>query len=142
VIETIQDDIVTQLLTITGIGTVDAWQGDIEDMEEILKISQKLPALHVIYHGSGFGEKKTIGANRADNRMRFMIVLVNKNAKSRAAGAASSYTIIEAVRSKLMGHKTSPYQGFLWPLKEDLLLALGGIQVYGLIYFMDTGVTV
>jgi len=140
-IETIQDDIVTQLLTITGIGTVDAWQGDVSDLEELLTLPQKLPALHVVYHGAVFDDRKVIGANRADNQMRFLIILVNKNLKSRKEGAGSSCTIIEAVRAKLMGHKVAPY-GWLWPLKEDLLLALGGVQIYGMIYRMNTNVTV
>jgi len=141
-IETIQDAIITQLETISGVGSVGAWQGDVNDIEEILQIPQKLPALHVIYHGAGFADKKTLGAAiSADANMRWMIISVNKNLKSRAAGAVSSYTMIEAVRNKLMGYRISPYHGFLWPLQEDLLTALGGLQVYGLIYRMNTSVT-
>jgi len=137
-IETIQDAIITALETITGVATVGAWQGDIEDL---LKTPQRLPALQVIYRGAVFGEKAVIGVNRADHQMSFLVVLVAKNFKSRSAGADSCYTIIDGVRSELVGLKIAPY-GFLWPAKEELLMAEGGLLVYGLSYNMNTNVTV
>lgn len=133
-IETIQDAIITELQKITGGPAVGVWQGDIEDL---LKSPQRLPALYVIYQGADFEEKRVIGLNRADHTMIFMVVLIAKNVKSREAGAAASYTIIEAVRSYLIGHQIAPY-GFLWPVKEDLILAEGGILVYGLTYRVKT----
>lgn len=141
-IEAIQNTIITALQTITGIGTVDAWQGEVDDLSEILQIPQTVPALYVIYHGGAYEDKKVIGANRADEQMRFLIILVNENQRGRKTGAASSYTVIEAVRAKLMGLKITPYPGFLWPSRDDLLHALGGLQVYGLLYRVKTSVTV
>ena len=138
-IETIQEAIVTELLTITDIGTVAAWQGDIGDLDEILQIPQKLPALHVIYHGGEYGEKKVMGANKVEVNMQFMLIAVTKNLKGRKEGASASYTLIEAVRTKLMGYKILPY-GFLWPVREDLLRALGGVQIYGLIYRLNANI--
>lgn len=133
-IEAIQDEIITQLQKISGVANVGVWQGDIED---VLQSAQRLPALNVIYQGADFEEKKIIGANRADHRMNFLVVLVSRNLKSREAGASEAYTIIEAVRNYLIGHKISPY-GSLWPVREDLATAEGGLLVYGLHYRLQT----
>ena len=131
-IETIQDAIISKLEEITGVNTVGVWQGDIDDL---LKTPQRLPALHVIYQGSDFEEKRTIGGDQPGFAMDFLIVLVGKSLRSREAGASSCYTIIEAVRDKLIGYQVADYD-ILWPVKEDLLLAEGGLLVYGLNYRM------
>ena len=131
-IETIQDAIITKLEEITSVNTVGVWQGDIDDL---LKAPQRLPALHVIYQGSDFEEKRTIGGDQPGFAMDFLIVLVGKSLRSREAGASSCYTIIEAVRDKLIGYQVEDYD-ILWPVKEDLLLAEGGLLVYGLNYRM------
>jgi phage gp37-like protein len=135
-IETIQDAIITELEKIDGVKTVGVWQGDIDDL---LKAPQRLPALHVIYQGADFEEKTVIGINRADHRMDFLIVLAARNLKSREAGASGAYTIIEAVRNYLIGRQISPY-GWLWPVKEDLVMAEGGLLVYGLNYRLKTNI--
>jgi len=135
-ITTIQGEIIKQLEKITAVASVGVWQGDIEDL---LKSPQRLPALNVIYHGADFDEKKVIGTNRADHQMDFLIVLVGRNLKSREAGASEAYTIIEAVRNYLIGHPISPY-GWLWPVREDLVMAEGGLLVYGLNYRLKTNV--
>jgi hypothetical protein len=136
-IETIQDDIIDHLILIEAVGgRAGVWQGDID---ELLKTPQRLPALFVIYQGADFAEKSVIGLNRADHTMDFLVVLIAKNAKSREAGAAACYTIIETVRSYLIGHKINPY-GYLWPTKEDLILAEGGLLVYGLGYRLKTNI--
>jgi phage gp37-like protein len=132
-IETIQDDIITQLEKISGIKSVGVWQGDIDDL---LKSPQQLPALAVIYQGADFDEKRNMGENRARHQMDFLIVVIQRNLKSREDGASSAYTIIEAVRNYLIGHWVNPY-GYFWPVKEDLLSAGGGFLVYGLSYRMD-----
>jgi hypothetical protein len=134
-IETIQDDIIEHLLLIDAVGNrVGVWQGDVKDL---LKTAQRLPALFVIYQGADFEEKRVMGLNRADHTMDFLVILIAKNAKSREAGAAACYTIIEAVRNYLIGHTIAPY-GFLWPTKEDLLFAEGGLLAYGLAYRLET----
>ena len=122
-IETIQDDIITQLQKITTAASVGVWQGDIEDL---LKSPQRLPALNVIYHGADFDEKKVIGTNRADHQMDFLIVLVSRNLKSREAGASEAYTIIEAVRNYLIGHQISRRGGVIHTrLVDDRVLLTG-----------------
>ncbi len=125
-IEEYQTGIIEELEKITGVNTVDAWQGDIE---ELLKSPQKLPALNVIYRGAEFEENQTDGGHT----MNFLIMLVGKNFRSRAAGAASCNTIIEAVRGKLIGLQVTGFDA-LWPVSEDLILARGGILAYALNY--------
>ncbi len=137
-IGTIQDAIIAALEDIEGVPTVGAWQGDVD---ELIAQPQKLPALHVIYQGAEFGEARLVGARRADHTMEFLVVLVARNLKSREAGAAACNDLIEAVRTALIGKAIAPY-GFLWPAKEDLILAEGGLLAYGLEYRIQTYVTV
>ncbi len=132
-IEEIQDDIIAQLEKITGVITVDSWQGNIEDL---LTKPQRLPALYVVYQGALFEAQPS---NQPGHAMDFLIVLMGKNLRSRAAGAVSCYALIEAVRTKLSGHRVAGYD-LLWPVKEDLILAEGGILVYGLTYRMDNAI--
>jgi len=131
-IEDIQDAIIEELEDITGIATVGAWQGDIEDL---IKTPQRLPALHVIYQGADWETFEQAG-DRPTAAMDFLIVLVGKNMKSRAAGAVSCYTIIEAVRNKLIGYQVEDYD-FLRPVREDLIFSEGGVLAYGLTYRMS-----
>jgi phage gp37-like protein len=128
-IEEAQDAIITELDDISAVNTVGVWQGEIESL---IRTPQRLPALHVIYQGADFEEIKTAGADTPGHAMDFMIVLVAKNAKSREAGASACYAVIEAVRTKLIGLRI--HGDLLWPVKEDLLFAEGGILVYGLNY--------
>jgi hypothetical protein len=125
-IEEYQTAIIEELEDIEGVNTVGAWQGDIE---ELLKLPQKLPALNVVYRGADFEEKQTDGGHN----MNFLILLVGKNLRSRQAGASSCNTIIEAVREKLIGLQVAGFDN-LWPINEDLILARGGILVYALNY--------
>lgn len=125
-IEEYQTGIIGELADIAGVNTVEAWQGDIE---ELLKTPQKLPALNVVYRGADFEENQVDGGHA----MNFLIMLVGKNVRSRAAGAASCNTIIEAVRGKLIGYQAAGFDP-LWPVSEDLILARGGILVYALNY--------
>lgn len=131
-IEDIQDDIIAELEKITSVKSVSSWQGDIEDL---LKQPQKLPALHVIYQGANFETYEQAG-DQPNSAMDWLIVLVGKSLKSREAGAVSCYAIIEAVRSALINHQVKDYD-FLRPVKEDLILAEGGVLVYGLTYRMS-----
>lgn len=128
-IEEIQDDILEELRAIPGAGTVDAWQGDIEDL---LKTPQKMPSLHVLYQGADFEPFEQAG-ECTSAAMDFMIVLMAQNQKSRAAGSVAAYGMIEAVREKLIGHQVADYD-FLRPRREELILARGGILAYGMVY--------
>ena len=136
-IETIQDAIIDQLKTIDGVVTCEAWQGDIEDL---LKTPQRLPALRVIFQTAVFDAKDTIGGDQPAMTLSYLIVLVAKHLKSREEGANLCYSIIEAARNLLIGHKVSGYD-FLWPKQEDLIMAEGGTLVYGMTYSMYTILT-
>jgi phage gp37-like protein len=131
-IDMVQDGIMERLRTIDGVADVDAWQGEIEDL---LKQPKRLPALYVIYQGAEFDEKKVIGSNVARHRMEFLVVLIAKNLRSRTEGAITCYGIIEAVRARLIGHRIDPH-GMLWPVSEELIAVVNGVQVYGLNYRM------
>ena len=133
-IKEIQDDIIGQLQAIPSVKTVDVWQGDIEDL---LKVPQKMPSLQLLYQGCSFESKKVIGANIAPHDMTFLIVLLNKNLKNRKQGSEECYEIIESLRTKLISYKIGGY-GWLWPVKEELILAGGGLLAYGLEYKIKT----
>jgi len=128
-IEEIQNNIIAQLATIAGVATVDAWQGDIEDL---LKTPQKLPSLHVLYQSAVYETFEQAGENTSA-ALDFLVVLTTQNQKSRRAGSVASYTVIEAVRSQLVGHQIADFD-FLRPVREDLITTVGGILVYGLTY--------
>lgn len=138
-ISEIQDEIITKLQGILGVKTVDEWQGEIDSL---LEKPQRLPSLHVIYRGVVFEEAGTFSPDRVYSNMEFLIVLIGKNLKSRAAGAENCYTIIEGVRAALIGHEIADYDGMLWPIREELIMAAGGVMAYGLTYRMDTQETI
>lgn len=132
-IKEIQDSIILKLKEIPEAKTVDVWQGDIEDL---LKTPQKMPALWVIYQGCTFNAKEIIGANIAPHDMTFLVVLINRNLKGHKSGSEECYTIIEKIRDALIEHDTS--YGWLWPVKEDLIIVESGILGYGIEYKIET----
>lgn len=132
-IKDIQDSIISKLKEITEVKTVDIWHGDIEDL---LKAPQKMPALWIIYQGCTFGDKEIIGDNIASHDMTFLIVILNKNLRGHKSGSEECYQIIEAIRERLIGYDTA--YGWLWPVKEDLIIIESGILGYGLEYKIST----
>ena len=132
-IKEIQDSIISKLNEILEAKTVDIWHGDIEDL---LKTPQKTPALWIIYQGCAFNAKEIIGAKIAPHDMTFLIVLMNRNLKGHKSGSEDGYIIIEKIREKLIAYDT--LYGWLWPVKEDLLIAESGILGYGLEYKIAT----
>jgi hypothetical protein len=130
----IHADIVSRLSEITAAKTVEPWLGE---EESLLTQPAKLPGLYVAYDGATFEAKKVVGSNRADLAMIFTIIVINKNLQSRAAGAEDIYTLIEAVRAKLIGYTVLTY-GWLWPIGEELIAAETGYLVYGLKYRLST----
>jgi hypothetical protein len=133
-IKEIQDEIINKLQGITSVKTVDVWQGDVEDL---LKKPQNMPSLHIIYSGCEYEDKKVIGANIVPQNMSFLIILLNRNLKSRKEGSEDCYEIIESVRTLLIGTQIGSY-GWLWPVKEQLLAAEAGNLAYGLEYKIRT----
>lgn len=130
-----EDDIIEQLKTISGITEVDLYVGDVED---IIKQPHRMPALHVLYQGGDFLKDRVIGSNQAKLTGEFLVILTSRNVRSTVAGAGSCYSIIESVRSKLIGHVIGN-NGYLWPVSEDLLFSKKGILCYGLKYEIKTG---
>jgi len=129
-IEAILAAIVEALGEIEGVPTLGTWEGDVD---EIVARPQRLPALQVCYDGADFGEKATIGANQADITQEFTVVAIARSLRTRAEGAASCHALVEAVRTALIGLKVEGY-GHLWPVREDLVLAEGGVIAYGCTY--------
>jgi phage gp37-like protein len=133
-IQTIVEAVITELEKVTGVVTVDQWVGDIEP---VIRAPARLPALYAVYSGSKFSGKNIIGSNQADHTMEITVVALARNVRSDVEGSEACYTLIEAVRSKLIGHVITNY-GFLWPVAEDLLYSEKGILCYGLRYKIDT----
>jgi phage gp37-like protein len=136
-IQEIQTAIVAELDEIDGV-TVTAWQGDIE---ELLDSPLTPPCIQVIYQGAAFGPRKTMGYRQWDTVMEYLIVVTDKDNASRIGAAQDCYTVIESVRSRLAGHVVTGY-GALEPVKEERLMSVGGVVMYGLTYTMDVDVTV
>ena len=130
----IQDDILLQLQGIAGVMTVDEWEGEVEDL---IKQPNRFPGVFVIYGGADFSSKSVIGSNRADHTMEFAVIVIARNLRSRTEGARTCYGIIEAVRTKLIGHVIGNY-GPLWPVGEELLFVEKGTLAYGLKYELKT----
>lgn len=128
----IQNDILAELAGIPEAKTVGAWQGEIDDL---LKMPQKLPSLNVVYQGAQFEPFDQVGEPSIAS-LDYLIILIVQNQKSRESASVVAYTIIEAVRDKLIGHTIEGY-GFLRPIDEHLIIATGGILAYGLTYSMN-----
>lgn len=132
-IKEIQDSIILKLEGISAVKTIDIWHGDIEDL---LKTPQKMPALWVIYQGCGFNAKEIIGAKIAPHDMTFLVVLINRNLKGHKSGSEECYAIIEDIRAALIEHYTA--YGWLWPVREELIIVESGILGYGMEYKIST----
>jgi hypothetical protein len=132
----IQDDLLNQLGAISQVNTIDVWQGDIEDL---LKMPQKLPALNIIYQGGKYQPFDQIGQSTSQS-MDYLIVLIVRHNKSRKEGLLAAYEIIDEVRAALTGHWIGGIEGnydFWRPREESLIIADGGMLVYGLVYGLD-----
>ncbi|HSV27253.1 MAG TPA: hypothetical protein VLH60_05110 [Sedimentisphaerales bacterium] len=136
-IQEIQTVIVAKLNDINGV-SVTAWQGDID---ELLDSPQTLPCIQVIYNGAAFGPRKAMPYRQWDTGMEFLLIVIAKDNASRATAAQEAYGIIEDVRDKLAGYVVTGY-GALEPEKEERLMAVGGVLMYGLTYRLDVDVTI
>lgn len=130
---TISEDILDQISGITGVKSVGTWAGDVQDL---LKAPQNLPGVYLIYQGAQISAPVAMGANAADLKTRWMVVVVTVSLKSPSQAAETAWNIIEDVRLALIGHQVSTYNK-LWPEDEELLFAENGIMVYGLTYTLE-----
>lgn len=131
-IEQIEDIIISTIKTVPAIVTeCNTWQGDIADL---ISQPQRHPAVWVVYQGCTFGEKRVISSNIVMQDMRFVLALIVRNLRSRKDGSRGAYQLIEDIRGRLKGKSLSPLDGYLWPVKEDLVLLEAGVFAYGLEY--------
>lgn len=131
IIET-SDTILEQLRTIDGPKTIEDWGGEIDD---VINQTGKLPALLLVYGGSRFAPKQSIGSNRAEHAAAWTVIVIDKNLRGKDAAAEGCYELIEAVRAKLIGFDTD--NGWLWPVGEALIHSEKGKLAYALEYTND-----
>lgn len=133
-ISAICSDIITAVTGITGVKTVGAWAGDVD---ALLQLPQNLPGVFVVYQGAQFSEAPaTMGTASVDTGMQFQIIVIVHSLKAATDAALTAWTIIEAVRTALIGRQILTYNK-LWPTSEDLIFSEGGLLVYGLNYSLD-----
>ncbi len=131
-IQEIIDAIKTALEATPGVvGDIEQYAGDIA---ELVKKPRRLPVLWVIYNGADFEGRKVVDNVLARHTMQFTVVLIAKNHRSRADGAEACHTVIEAVRTRLIGLVIAEFGAELWPVRESLIDATGPLLVYGLTY--------
>lgn len=129
-IEQIEDLIIATLSAqVSGLRSCDTWQGPVEDL---LKQPKSLPAVWVVYTGAEHEGKQVIGSNYHPRRMRFTLALIVSNLKSRKDGARGAYEFIEGINDCLTGLSLTPLNGFLWPVRDDLVDIGSGLFIYGL----------
>ena len=130
-IQDIIDDICTALVdTPNVVSPAEQYTGEIAD---VVRHARQLPALRVIYDGANFNGRE-VEAVSAYHTMQFTVVLIAKNHRSREDGAEACHTIIEDVRTRLIGRLVDDDIGELWPVRETLIDANGPLLVYGLSY--------
>jgi phage gp37-like protein len=130
------DDIIAALEGTPGVKNGPAQY--VGDFDDLVDKPGKLPALWVVYNGATFEERDTEDV-LAPHEMRFTVLLLVKNYRSRADGAEACYPIIEVVRDRLIGrivaHEGETI-GELWPEREGLVSSTGPLLIYGLRYGM------
>lgn len=135
------DAILARLGAIPGINHTGEWAGEIEDL---LKQPHKLPAAFVIYGGSGFGNGPVaMGTAIAPAAQSWSVILIAKNLRSRAEGALEAYAYIERIRAAAAAGGLTKFpvaDGWLWPEREELISAKGGVLVYGIDFTLETEV--
>lgn len=114
------------------------WAGEVEDL---LKSPHKLPAAFLIYGGCGFGEGPVaIGTAVASAAQVWTVVLLSKNLRSRGDGALEAYAHLEAIRAPAAEgglRRLAVPGGWLWPKREGLVSAKGGVLVYGIDFTLE-----
>jgi phage gp37-like protein len=129
-IDQVEDLIIaTVKARVSGLRDCATWQGPVEDL---LSQPKNLPAVWVIYTGENHEGKTTIGSNYHNRSMKFTLALIVQNLKSRQDGARGAYEFIEGINNCLTGLSLSPLNGFLWPVRDDLIDIGSGVFIYGL----------
>lgn len=128
-------DILSAVTGISGVKTIDPWTGDVK---ALIEKPQMMPGIYATYSGCRYGDPVSIGGSAGvDINQRYTVLVVTSSARGPSDAASMAWSIIEAIRPRLIARKISTY-GRLWPVSEDLVYSDGLIQVYGLDYYMDT----
>lgn len=130
----IQTAIIDHLLArIPELRTVDAWQGEIE---ELVKTAHLLPSVHLAYGSGEYDDQPAcIGGAIARKAMVWNAIITAANRRDRASGTTECYLLVEAVVSALKRFDTG--HGWLWPVREELLYSKHGLSVYGVSFVMQ-----
>jgi len=130
------DLILAQLDALGVFKSVDIYVGDAEDL---LKKAAKLPGVFLVYGGAVYIDGPvTLGTDIAATAQTWTVILLSKNLRSKGDGALECYTYIEQIRDALT--KFAVGDGWLWPVREELLLAEKGSLAYGLDFILETEV--
>lgn len=108
------------------------WQGE---LEEVVKVVQKLPSAHVALAGGLFGPGRTIPPTAAPCRMGWDVIVVYQCLQDRRVAADQGYGLIEAVVKKITGLKTQG--GVLWPETFDLIATINGKSAYAVRFALE-----
>ena len=108
-VEQIEDAIISELSSISGIRVVKTYQGELESEDVMGKVIMYLPAIYVVYGGSVYeyhGERKV-------ETMSFFLVVCDKNlrkeseARRGGSGNPGTYAMLDSIRDKLYGKQLS-----------------------------------
>lgn len=108
------------------------WQGE---LEEVVKVAQKLPSVHVALATGLFGQARTIPPVTAPCRMGWDVIVIYQCLKDRRGAADEGYGLIEAVTAQLTGLKTQG--GMLWPESLDLIATINGKSAYAVRFAIE-----
>lgn len=124
----INDAIIEALEQIQDVSKVGEWVGEVE---ELMKMAQPTPSLHVVFAGRKYAaEPVAIGSKSAVTDMAWTVVLLSTNLRVRETGALEAYALIEKVHDRLDKHAVPG--GWLWPKYDGIISARNGILGYGL----------
>ncbi len=132
----VNDQILAQLESLRVFKRVDIYAGEAEDL---LKKATKLPGAFLVYGGAIYPDGPiALGTSIAATVQTWTVILLSKNLRSEGDGALECYTYIEQIREALT--KFAVGGGWLWPVREELLLAEKGSLAYGLDFILETEV--
>jgi hypothetical protein len=131
-IQAVEDVIIAAIkANIVTILSCASWQGD--NIGDVIAQTTQTPCAWVIYKGGSHEFKAIMGTSASHNRrMTFQIILIVTDLWGRKEGSRVAYPFIEQLNTLFTGKSLSPLRGFLWPVKDDLLVVDNGKYVYSL----------
>lgn len=129
-IATVSDHIATQLGNVSALKRVAVWQGNIEAM---MQDAKNMPAAFIAFIAQEYEPRVTIGGipEAVRGTMLFTVLISSKYLRSVEQPENEAYTIIESVRSELVGSALpAPIRGYLWPTKVEMKESQAGLMIY------------